>query len=77
MAFPAVDLTSATPQLRELVAEAARSGEIVLTDDGEAVAKIIPLRRTREPRRPGSNRGIIVHMADDFDVTPDDFNEYL
>ena len=77
MGSPAVDLTSAAPQLRELVAEATRSGEIVLTDEGEIVAKIIPLRKTRKPRRPGSNRGIIVHMADDFDVTPDDFNEYL
>jgi antitoxin (DNA-binding transcriptional repressor) of toxin-antitoxin stability system len=72
---PAIDLTSAPP-LRELVAEASRKGEVVLTDGGEAVAKITPLRRVRGPRIPGSARGL-VHMADDFDATPDDFRDYL
>jgi antitoxin (DNA-binding transcriptional repressor) of toxin-antitoxin stability system len=70
MGVPAVDL-SAAPQLRELVEEAARTGEVVLTHGGEAVARIVPLRRARAPRRPGSARGLI-HMADDFDVTPVD-----
>ena len=75
MSVPAVDLTSAPQQLRELVEEAARAGEVVLTSGGEAVAKIIPLR-PRRPRRPGSARGL-VHMADDFDATPEDFRDYL
>lgn len=76
MGIPAIDLTSAPPQLRELVEEAARTGEVVLTSGGEAVAKIIPLRRSRAPRRPGSARGMI-HMAEDFDATPEDFKDYL
>ena len=29
----------------------------------------------RQPRRPGSARGL-VHMADDFDATPEEFREY-
>jgi antitoxin (DNA-binding transcriptional repressor) of toxin-antitoxin stability system len=48
----------------------------VLRQDGEAVAKIIPLRRARAPRRPGSARGLI-HMAEDFDATPEDFRDYM
>lgn len=76
MGSPAVDLTRLSPNLRELVEEAARSGEVVLTDDGEAVAKIVPLRYARAPRRPGSARGMI-HMADDFDATPDDFADCI
>lgn len=76
MGVPAVDLTSVPPKLRELVEEAARAGEVVLTSEGEAVAKIIPLRRVRAPRRPGSAQGLI-HMAEDFDATPEDFEEYL
>lgn len=76
MGNPAVDLTSVSPQVRELVEEAARTGEVVLTSEGEAVAKIIPLRRPRAPRRPGSAQGLI-HMADDFDATPEDFKDYL
>lgn len=77
MGAPAVDLKDGPPRLLELVDEAARNGEIVLTHEGEAVAKIVPLRRARAPRRPGSARGVIVHMADDFDATPDDLHDYV
>ena len=76
MGNPAVDLTSGPPRLRELVEEAARTGEVVLTQGGEAVAKIVPLNHGRVARRPGSARGLI-HMADDFDATPEDFKDYV
>jgi antitoxin (DNA-binding transcriptional repressor) of toxin-antitoxin stability system len=77
MGFPAVDLTDVPPQVRELVEQATQAGEVVLTHQGEAVAKIIPLHRRKEPRRPGSARGTVLYMAEDFDATPDDFKEYL
>lgn len=76
MGIPAVDLNQASTELREIVEEATRSGEVVLTRGGEVVAKVIPLRQPRAPRRPGSARGQ-VHMAEDFDATPEDFNDYL
>lgn len=74
--IPAVDLESVPERLLETVEEAARNGEVVLRQDGEAVAKIIPLRRARAPRRPGSARGLI-HTAEDFDATPKDFRDYV
>lgn len=77
MGVPAVDLKGAPQRLLDLVDEASRNGELILTREGEAVAKIIPLRRARVPRRPGSARGLIVHMADDFDATPEDFDNYV
>ena len=76
MGNPAVDLTNVPPRLRELVKEAARTGEVILTEGGEAVAKIVPLHHGRVARRPGSARGLI-HMADDFDATPEDFKDYV
>lgn len=76
MTFPAVDLGGATEELRELVDQASRSGEVVLTHGGEAVARIIPLARARGPRRPGSAQGLI-HMADDFDDMPEELREYF
>jgi antitoxin (DNA-binding transcriptional repressor) of toxin-antitoxin stability system len=76
MGEPAVDLKNVSPRLRELVEEATQRGEVVLTDGGEAVAKIVPLKPRREPRRPGSARGLI-HMAEDFDATPEDFKDYF
>lgn len=47
MSIPAVDLNEAPDQLRELVEEAARAGEVVLTRDGRAVAKIVPVTPAR------------------------------
>jgi antitoxin (DNA-binding transcriptional repressor) of toxin-antitoxin stability system len=76
MGEPAIDLNSAPPRLRELVDEATQRGELLLIDGGKAVAKIVPLNPSREPRRPGSARGLI-HMADDFDATPDDFKDHF
>ena len=76
MGEPAIDLESVPPRLRELVEVAAKRGEVVLTDGGEAVAKIVALKPRRQPRHPGSARGLI-HMAEDFDATPDDFKDYF
>jgi prevent-host-death family protein len=75
MGVRAVDLTNASRQLRELVEEAARTGEVVLTRGGVPVAKIVPLHQTRAPRKPGSARGMI-HMAEGFGATPEEFREY-
>lgn len=76
MGVPAVDLLDAAQQLDELVDEASRSGEVVLTRAGEAVAKIIPISRARAPRQPGSARGLI-HMAEDFDAMPEELREFF
>jgi prevent-host-death family protein len=57
MGVPAVDLTDAAHHLSDLVDEASRTGEVVLTRAGEAVAKIIPLHRPRVPRRRAAPRG--------------------
>lgn len=76
MGVPAVDLIDAAHHLSELVDEASRSGEVVLTRGGEAVAKIIPLPRVRVPRRPGGAEGMF-EMADDFDETPEELLDYF
>lgn len=57
MGYPAVDLTTEAARLAELVDEAARSGEVVLTRGGEAVAKIVPLTRCALHVGPGAHAG--------------------
>jgi antitoxin (DNA-binding transcriptional repressor) of toxin-antitoxin stability system len=76
MGVPAVDLSHAPRELRELVEQAAHAGEVVLTRGGQIVARIVPVKRRQKGRQPGSARGLI-HMAEDFDATPDDFRDYL
>lgn len=76
MAEHAIDLNSPQVQLSELVREAARGEDVILTESGEPVAKIIPLSRARGPRVFGSAKGLI-HMADDFDEPLEDFRDYM
>lgn len=71
----AIDLTHAQQRLAELVDEAAARGEeVILTDGGEPVARIVPI--SRGPRVFGSARGLI-RMAEDFDAPLDDFRDYM
>ncbi len=64
------------PGLRDLVETAVREGGVVLTRDGMPIARIVPLPVSRTPRQPGSARGMI-HMADDFDATPEELREFF
>ncbi|MBW3569925.1 MAG: type II toxin-antitoxin system prevent-host-death family antitoxin [Gemmatimonadetes bacterium] len=76
MSQHAIDLTHAQTRLPELVRQAARGEDVILTDAGEAVAKIIPITRARGPRQFGSAKGLI-HMADDFDEPLEEFEDYM
>jgi prevent-host-death family protein len=76
MAEHAIDLNSPQARLSELVREAARGEDVILTEGGEPVAKIIPLSRARGPRVFGSAKGLI-HMSDDFDEPLEDFRDYM
>jgi antitoxin (DNA-binding transcriptional repressor) of toxin-antitoxin stability system len=77
MGLPAIDLANLSEPVREIVREATREGdEVLVTNDGRTVAKIVPLPARRIVRQPGSARGMI-EMADDFDATPEDFKDYV
>jgi prevent-host-death family protein len=72
----AIDLTHAQTQLPELVRRAARGEDVILSEDGEPVARIIPITRARGPRQFGSAKGWI-HIAEDFDEPLEDFKDYM
>jgi prevent-host-death family protein len=72
-----VSLEIASTQLQELIQEARQGEEVVLTQDNWPVAKIVSLSLPRRRRQPGSAKEIILHIADDFDATPEGFEEYM
>lgn len=74
MAERAVDLNHAQSLLPDLVRRAVRGEDVVLTDGGEPVARIIPITRALGPRQFGSARGLI-RMMDDFDEPLEDFGD--
>jgi prevent-host-death family protein len=70
-----VTLEDAQAHLVELIAKAVPGEEIVITQDDKPVARLIAEKVPMlEPRVPGSAKGMIAYMADDFDAPLKDFN---
>jgi prevent-host-death family protein len=66
-----VDLEEAKEHLAELVEQAARGEEVVITRNSRPLARIVAIR-SRKERQFGSAKGLI-EMADDFDAPLEDF----
>jgi prevent-host-death family protein len=74
MAARQVNVHAAKTHLSRLLEEVEAGEEIVLARAGRPVARLVPFRPQREPRVPGTWRGR-VHMAADFDTTPNELIE--
>jgi prevent-host-death family protein len=71
----AVSIHEAKTQFSRLVARAEAGEEIIVRRGPKPVAKIVAYRPPTAPRKPGGLEGQI-WIADDFDDTPPDFDEY-
>ena len=72
----AVEVGHAQSRLPELIRRAARGEDVILTEEGEPVARIIPITRARGSREFGSAKGLI-YMAEDFDAPLEDSGDYM
>ncbi|MFZ4703102.1 MAG: type II toxin-antitoxin system Phd/YefM family antitoxin, partial [Candidatus Methylumidiphilus sp.] len=70
-----------TPSLEELIGEVKQGEEIILTDHGQAVAKIIPFKvaEKAEMAQPGLWKDLPgkFWMSADFDEPLEDFKEHM
>jgi antitoxin (DNA-binding transcriptional repressor) of toxin-antitoxin stability system len=66
----------ATTQLPNLIDAAVRGEVVLITNDDLQTVRLVPINHAKQPRRPGSAKGMI-HMTDDFDAPLDDFREYM
>ncbi len=73
--MPHVDVDQAKQRLEELIEQAARGEEVVITKTGQPVARLSAATAKRQ-REFGSAGGEI-WMSDDFDAPLDDFREYM
>ena len=55
--------------------QAARGEDVILTEGGQPVAKIIPISRAQGRRTFGAAKGLI-QLSADFDLPLEDFREY-
>jgi len=71
----AVDLDQAKARLSELIHNAIKGEEVVITENDQPVVRLVPL--TPAPRRPqfGSAKGLIT-IGEDFGAPLPDFDDY-
>lgn len=60
-----------------LVQKIKEGKEIIVTQEGEAIFKILPLLKNDNKAGFGSGKDDIIFIADDFDKTPEDFKDYM
>ena len=58
-------LEEAQARLPELIEHLAPGDEIVLTQKGQPVAKLVGNRPTRKPRQPGNCEGMLAILSED------------
>jgi prevent-host-death family protein len=66
-----VTIHQAKTNLSKLIAEVLAGGEVVIAKGSEPVAKLVALKVTRPPRRPGSMKGKIDIGPAFFEALPD------
>lgn len=70
-----IDLAEAQEHLADLIDEARRGGEVIITSHDEPVAKLVAVRARRGARKAGSAAGLIT-ISDDFDEPLEDLKYY-
>jgi antitoxin (DNA-binding transcriptional repressor) of toxin-antitoxin stability system len=72
-----LNLDDAQARLREILAGLQPGEEIVLTDNGQPLAKLVKTERTSWPCEPGSAKDSIHWISPDFDAPLEEFKEYM
>lgn len=72
-----IPIQQAVARLIDLVRELGPGDEIVLTDKGRQLARIVPESAPSRVRRPGACKGMLEVLDDADDVVLEHFKEYL
>ncbi len=74
-----VTLEEASGRLSNLIENMNSGEEVIITQDSLPIAKLVayPKDTVLPPRQPGTAKHLILFMADDFDDTPEGFEEYM
>ncbi len=70
-----VTIEEASKRLPEIIHGSAAGEEVVVTENDRPVAKLV--RLPQEGRKAGSAQYLPHYMAEDFNTTPEGFEEYV
>jgi len=76
-AMSTFNIADAKTRFSELVQKAMLGEEVIIAKDNKPVAKLVPLEKRKQPRKPGSGKGQLLYIAPDFDATPEQFKDYV
>ena len=71
------NIAKAKTHFSALVQKAMLGEEVIIAKGNTPVLKLAPLHKPKQPRKPGSGKGQILHVAADFDATPSSFKDYV
>lgn len=71
-----IDINQAQKNFPELIKKTIKNGEVIITQEGKPIVKLVPLKKVQKERKFGTARGLI-KISDDFDKPIDDFKEYM
>jgi antitoxin (DNA-binding transcriptional repressor) of toxin-antitoxin stability system len=69
--------TQVQAQLPELIHQLAPGDELVITENDQPVARIVPPVRATAVRKLGTLHGTVLYMAPDFNAPLEEFKEYM
>ncbi len=72
-----LNLNDAEAHLPQIIAGLKPGDEVIITDQGQPVAKLVRSERTTWPCKAGSAKDTTHWMAPDFDAPLEDFKEYM
>jgi antitoxin (DNA-binding transcriptional repressor) of toxin-antitoxin stability system len=64
-------------QLPELIHQLAPGDEVVISENDQPVARILPPRPAQVSRKLGSLSGTVLYMAPDFNAPLEELKEYM
>jgi antitoxin (DNA-binding transcriptional repressor) of toxin-antitoxin stability system len=71
-----VTIHEAKTHLSKLIQKALVGEEIIIAKGQKPLVKLVALPEAQKQRRIGGAKGVILHMADNFDAPLPEFEEY-
>lgn len=72
-----VSIEEAQSKLAELIHQLSPGEEVVITENGQPVARLVSAITPKPQRKLGTLRGTVLHMAPDFDAPLKDFEDHM
>jgi antitoxin (DNA-binding transcriptional repressor) of toxin-antitoxin stability system len=71
-----ITIQEAQAKLLELIHRLTPGEEVLITENDQPVARLLPTTGAKPQRKLGTMRGTVLYVAPDFDAPLDDFKEY-